>query len=56
MYDGLDPKRINNTCDTEENGTTTCIKGNPYDIIIGKEKLIIYHFAHLQVILAEKLI
>ena len=33
---------INNTCDTEENGTTTCNKanpflhqGNPHDIIIG---------------------
>ena len=32
-YCGLDPKIINNTCDTEENGTATCIKGNPHDII-----------------------
>ena len=23
---GLDPNIINNICDTEENGTTTCIK------------------------------
>ena len=32
---GLDPKIINKTCDTEENGTTTCIDGNPHDAIIG---------------------
>ena len=41
-YNGLDPKMINNTCDTEENGTTTYIKGNPHDVIgIGKERFII---------------
>ena len=29
----MDPKIINNTCDTEESGTTTCIKGNPHDVV-----------------------
>ena len=33
MYSGLDPKTINNTGDTEENGTTTCIEGNTHDVI-----------------------
>ena len=32
MCGGLYPKIINNTCNTEENGTTTCIEGNPHDI------------------------
>ena len=40
MYGGLDPKIINYTCNTEENGTTTCIKGNPHDVIIGETTLI----------------
>ena len=31
-YSGLDPKIINYTCDTEKNGTTTCIEGNPHHI------------------------
>ena len=29
----LDPKIINITCNTEENGTTMCIEGNSHDII-----------------------
>ena len=36
VYGSLDPKIINNTCDTEDNGTTRCIKGNPHGIIVGK--------------------
>ena len=36
-YGTLDPKAINNTFDTGENGTATCIKGNAHDVIgIGK--------------------
>ena len=35
-YGGLDPKIVNNTYSTEENGTTTCMKGNPHDTIIWK--------------------
>ena len=31
-YGGLDPKIINNIYNTEENGTTTCIMGNPHDV------------------------
>ena len=36
MYGGLDPKIINNTCDTEENGIATYIEGNPINVIIVK--------------------
>ena len=32
----LGPKMINNTCGTEENGTATCIEGNPHNVIIWK--------------------
>ena len=28
----MDPKIIDNTFDTEDNGTTTCIEGNPHDV------------------------
>ena len=38
----MDPKIINNTCNTEENGTATCINGKL--IGIGKEKSIIFLF------------
>ena len=31
----MDTKIINNICDTEENGTATCIEGNAQDIITG---------------------
>ena len=34
-YGSLDPKTINNTYNTEENGTATCIAGNAHHIIIG---------------------
>ena len=31
-YVGLNPKIINNTCNTEENGTATYIERNPHDV------------------------
>ena len=46
--------KINNTCSTKENGIATCIEGNPHDVIIWKEKLIIYLFSHFQVVMAKK--
>ena len=53
LYDSmvvLNPKIINNTCDTEENGTVTCIEGKPR---VMKSQSSTY-FAHLEDVIAEK--